>query len=272
MSALKWLGLGAVAALVLAAVVVAVPLTLAGNGSPAAAVPSTSASDPAWGAGNLCTSSLGDPAADFTCVSTQSFSTLWLNLSSYETEHVTETILIVGSFDCINLNFHSFYSTIVINLEGSSYSCPAIGDSNLPSPGLNIAINSEGDSLTINQLGSYYSSNVVVYGTTTFVSAVQYGSHDTTTVTYVGTTAGFATCPSGIVYQREKWSEVSFGSVNTFNTIFVDGSNVAHPPADILYTTTPLAPPDGLAFGTFDSYGVEVTTTSTPPAGTCSYL
>jgi len=148
-------------------------------------------------------------------------------------------------------------------------------------PGVNIAVNSEKDTLNLVQSprtsrchhnGGDYSTNVTVYSRQTFVNATQSpGSQDlNTTVTYIGITAGFGTCPSGITDGRVTWNEVSYGSRNTFSTIFVDGTNVAHLPPNYAYSTEPLGPPDGTSFGWGNLYGNETTTTA--PPGSCHYL
>lgn len=229
---------------------------------------------PAWTSGNLCSSISYPGPGDITCVSlvSQAPNPLWWNFTEVpaKIQGGTVTVDIFGSADCINLNFHSFYTTIVINLFGSVYACASpVGEGAL-APGINIVINSEGDSLTLNQMGSQYDTNLTVYGTTTFVSDTQSGSFDNTTVTYIGWGEKAQVCPSGITDLRVHWSEVSYGSYNTFNTIFVDGTNVVHPPANYAYSTEPLLPPDGMAFGTGDLYGNE--TTQTAPPGTCGYL
>jgi hypothetical protein len=182
------------------------------------------------------------------------------------------TVIVAGSEDCINLNFHSFYTTLVVELAGSSYSCQSFGgpDDSPFVAGVNIAINSEGDSFSLIQEGSFYTTSVTSYGTTTFVSVTQWGSHTNTTVNYIGTTAGFATCPSGITAGRVVWSEVAWGGYDTFNTIFVDGTNVHHAPANYAYSTEPLQPPDGNGWGFDDLYGNA--TTQTAPPGSCAYL
>jgi hypothetical protein len=146
-------------------------------------------------------------------------------------------------------------------------------------PGVNIVINSEGDILNLLSTsgskcssGGDYAANVTIYGTTTVVNSLQSKgtSHITTTITYIGTKPGFSVCPSGITVGRVAWTEVSYGSHNTFNTIFVDGTNVAHVPPNSPYTTQPLAPPNGVSYGSGNLYGNETTTTE--PAGSCQYL
>jgi hypothetical protein len=151
-------------------------------------------------------------------------------------------------------------------------------------PGVNIVVNSESDILNLTQSPSSYhhsrcnnqatpyATNVTIYGTSTVVNAVQSwdSSRLNTTVTYIGTKPGFSTCPSGITYGRVAWTEVSYGSHNTFNTIFVDGTNVAHVPPNSPYATEPLGPPNGISYGSGNLYGDETTTTA--PTGSCQYL
>jgi hypothetical protein len=277
MKLVRWMGIGLVVTFLVAGATVAIPGAAAGIHqflSPSAGMnPSGGSPQPNWNSGNLCTPSV--VGGNTTCVNlvSQSAVPLWYNFSAGEFQGGNVTISIFGSSDCINLNFHSFYTNIVLILYGSTYSCPASSTSGAPvgsGPGVNVAINSEGDTFTLEQLGSVYSTNVTIYGTTTFVSDIQAGSGLVTTVTYIGTTAGFGTCPSGITSGRVMWSEVSYGSYNTFNTIFVNGMNVMHPPANSGYATYPLLPPDGASFGTGNMYGNE--TTQALPPGTCSYL
>jgi len=276
MKIVGWLGIGLIVSFLVAGAAVTIPG--AASGIQSFVMPShgntgsvSAAPQPAWNTGNLCTPS-GLGTADVSCVSLVSAASypLWYNFSAGELQGGTVTVTIYGSSDCINLNFHSFYTTIVVNIYGSHYSCPGTGIDGVAGPGVNVVVNSEGDAFTLNQLGSYYTTNLVTYGTTTYVSTVQDGSYLLTTVTYIGTTAGFGTCPSGITDGRVAWSEVSFGSYNTFSTIFVDGTNVAHAPPNYAYSTEPLLPPDGAAFGFSDLYGNA--TTQTAPTGSCSYL
>ncbi|MGP8075830.1 MAG: hypothetical protein ACLP8Y_03720 [Thermoplasmata archaeon] len=227
--------------------------------------------EPNWNSGNLCDSISYTGPGDVTCVSLVSEAPfpLWYNFSAGTIQGGTVTVVVYGSADCINLNFHSFYSTIVIDLLGSDYSCPATPAS-AGGPGVNVVVNSEGDSFTYDQYGSQYVSNITFYGTTTYASDLMDGSVLNTTVTYIGWSPATNACPSGITDGRVAWSEVSFGSFNTFNTIFVDGTNVAHPPVNYAYSTESLQPPDGNGYGTSDLYGNE--TTQTEPLGACSYL
>jgi len=278
MKVVGWLGIGIVAAVMIGFGVFAMP-------GAATSVQSFLTSDhgnphqpePVWSSGNLCSSITYYGKGDITCTSLISAAPypLWWNFTEVpaETEHGTVTVDIAGSEDCINLNFHSFYTTIVVELAGSDYSCVAFaGSGGVPgSPsGVNIAVNSEGDSFSYIQDGSFYVTNITSYGTTTFASVTQWGSWDNTTVNYIGTNAGFATCPSGITAGRVAWSEVAWGSFDTFNSIFVDGTNVHHAPPNYGYSTEPLLPPDGNAYGYSDLYGNE--TTQTTPVGACAYI
>jgi hypothetical protein len=146
-------------------------------------------------------------------------------------------------------------------------------------PGVNIVVNSESDILNLVSSsqspcknGGDYSVNVTIYGTTTVVNALQTRGTDyvNTTVTYIGTKPGFAVCPSGITVGRVVWTEASWGSHNTFATIFVDGTNIAHVPPNSPYTSQPMAPPGGASYGSDNTYASETTTTA--PAGACQYL
>jgi hypothetical protein len=237
--------------------------------------PAMGSPQPSWNTGNLCTTITYGGPGDVNCVSLVSASPypLWYNFSAGQVQGGTVVVTIQGSTDCINLNFHSFYSTIVVRLLGSDYSCSSsiLGPAAATAPsGVNIAVNSEGDTFNLIQNGSSFSTTLYIYGTTTYVSAVQTGSSLITTTNYIGTKPGFSVCPSGITDGRVSWSEVSYGSFNTFNTIFVDGTNVAHAPPNYAYATYPLLPPDGAGFGFSDLYGNE--TTQTAPVGSCSYL
>jgi hypothetical protein len=150
-------------------------------------------------------------------------------------------------------------------------------------PGVNIVVNSEGDVFNLNQTveqsskcfdegGRGYSTNVTIYGKTIPVTAVQYkGTHDlNTTFTWIGLTAGFAQCPYGTMEGKVSWSETSWGSHNLFATIFVDGTNVVHPPPNTPYSIAPLTPPAGTSYGYHNLYGNE--TTQIAPPGACHYL
>jgi len=276
MKLVGWLGVALVVTFMVGAVIFVFPGAVSGVSSfltPNGGNPHQP--EPTWSSGNLCSSISYPGPGDITCVSLQSDSSvpLWWNFSEVpaETEHGTITVVIYGSSDCINMNFHSFYSAIVIDLKGSDYSCLPFA-AGLPAgttAGVNIVVNSEGDSIAVVQEGSFYALNITSYGTTTFPSIVQWGAELNTTVTYIGTTPGFASCPSGITVGRVAWSEVAFGYHDTFNTIFVDGP-VHMAPTNYGYSTEPLQPPDGNANGVGDLYGNE--TTQTAPAGSCAYL
>ena len=276
MKVIGWLGIGLVVSFMIAAAAFAIPGAVAGHPSlkETTTTPAMSPNQPAWNTGNLCTELTNPGPGDYTCVNLQSAAPvpLWWNFSAGEVQGGTVTVVIYGSADCINLNFHSFYTTIIIELYGSWYSCPAgISPSSVSNtPGVNIAINSEGDSFSLTQLGSYYATDVTIYGTTTYATTVMDGSFLNTTNTYIGTKPGFSVCPSGIVDGRVSWSTVSLGSFNTFNTVFVDGTNTHVAPPNYAYSTEALLPPDGIALGTGDLYGNE--TTQTAPAGSCAYL
>jgi len=275
MKVIGWLGVALVLTTLVAGIVVAVPGIVTGASSfgRGSTVSAASSGDPpAWGSGNLCTPVVGPGPADFTCVNGLSSSPvpLWYNFSApMGIQGGTVLVTIKGSEDCINLNFHSFYSTIVIQLLGSSYSCPTSGGQG-SDPGVNVVINSEGDYVSFEQYGSNYLTNVTTYGTTTIVRDYQYASFTDTTITYIGTTPGFATCPSGITTGRvAQFYGYMTGLDDTFGTTFVNGINVAHPPPNFSHTG-PIYPPDGRGLGTGDTW-VDIGTTTTP-AGVCSYL
>lgn len=275
MKVVVWLGLVFVATVMVAGAALVIPGVVTGSGfSAVSPVSVATSSQPVWNSGNLCGPSgptTGPALGDVTCVSLVSASTvpLWYNFSGGEVENGVINVVVYGSSDCINMNFHSFYSTIVITLKGSSYSCPS--SSGPPDgPGVNVVMNAEGNVVVLYQQGSWYSTSVTMYGTTNYFSTEMDGKGLSTTVTYIGTTAGFTTCPSGITDGRVHWNAVAYGSKDTFSTIFVDGTNVAHPPPNYPYSTEPLLPPDGMGFGMHDLYGNE--TTQTAPLGSCQYL
>ncbi len=277
---------------------------------------STGASEPNWNAGNLCYAyGIGTTKVLCVSTISNAREPLTYNFSAGELLGGTVNVWIYGSNDCVYLNFHSFYTTINIHLLGTGYACktpkssggggggngwdPAVNLYQQPScssspgftwtlgvlwnnqqtscaPGINIAVNSEGDVVNLIQFGSPcqtigdYTANVTVYGTTTVVHDYQNGNNLHTTVTYIGTTAGFATCPSGITVGRVSWTVKSYGNKNEFSTIFVDGTNVAHAPPNQSFKTQPLGPPDGVSYGFGNLYGSE--TTQVTPAGSCQYI
>ncbi len=146
-------------------------------------------------------------------------------------------------------------------------------------PGINVAIVSENDVLNIVQ-GTYshcnnhqggYATNVTVYATTITVNLKQNQDDLNTTVTYIGSSSGFGTCPYKVENGRiAPWSETANGDKDTFNTIFVNQATAKHVPPNSPYTQVALGPPAGVANGNNDVYGNATTTTA--PAGTCQYL
>jgi hypothetical protein len=294
MKRLGWLSVGLVLTIAIAAAASAAPAvatSLKGT-SPSAAI-TASSSEPAWGQGNGCVAPYGTLTVgvvnghqsiycDVTVQGHYNYFTnqitpvyVWWNFTANETQGMILTVQVDGSWDCLNFNFHSFYGTINILLFGTGYYCNPAGGVNAGSsgpsnnPGVNVAINSEGDAVTVIQTGSGYSSNFYVYGTTTSVSFLLGGSELSPTVYYMGITAGFGTCPSGITFGRVYVHGVSGGAYNTLSTIWVDGTNVAAPPANVPYFTIHWWPINGgLAKG--DKLGYEVTQ-SAPSLG-CGYL
>lgn len=277
MKVIGWLGIALVLTTVVAGAVVAIPGIAAGASSfgRSSSVAAASSDPPAWGTGNLCTPVVGPGPADFTCVSDVSSSpvALWYNFSApMGIQGGTVLVQIKGSEDCIYLNFHSFYSTIVIQLLGSFYSCPASGGGSpgATGPGINVVVNSEGDYVSFEQYGSNYATTVTEYGTTSIFRDFQYGSFTTSTFTYIGTTPGFTTCPSGITTGRvAQFYGYMTGLDDTFGTTFVNGVNVVHIPPNFSHTG-PIYPPDGRGLGKGDVW-VDIGTT-TVPTGACEYL
>lgn len=264
---LRWVGVGSLASVVL---VVTIMSMASASTAINPAMGGYLSIQPKWNSGNLCTSLVTNPVAKtVTCTSTYSAdpTPLWYNFSAGEVTGVTFTVYVYGSADCINMNFHSFYSAIVINLIGSEFAC---GGAPGLTPGVNIVVNSEGDTVQVNEIGSSYATNLTSYGATVAPSVFEDGSSLNTTVTYVGWSEETQTCPSGIVDGRVSWSVTQIGSYNTFSTIFVDGTNVVHAPPNYAYSTEPMTPLDGTAFGIGNLYGNE--TTQTAPAGACYYL
>jgi hypothetical protein len=294
MKRLGWLSVGLVLTIAIAAAVSVAPAfaTSQKAGSPAAAVAAPSA-NPAWNTGNacvapdgtmtigtydghpyeLCNVEVSGTSNPFT--GTYDPVNLWWNFNANETQGMIFEVQVFGSVDCLTFNFHSFYGTVDIILMGSQYVCmPSGGTSGIAgqpagAPGVNVAINSEGDNVTVIEAGSAYASMFYVYGTTTSMNFLLGGSILTPTVFFMGITAGFGTCPSGITYGRVYLSAVSGGSYNTLNTVWVDGTNVANPPMNVPYYTIHWWPMDG-GLGTQDYLGFEVTQSA--PANGCSYL
>jgi hypothetical protein len=294
MKRLGWLSVGLVLTIAIAGAVYAAPAvatTISGT-LPSAAI-TASTSEPNWGNGNACSGSNGtisyapeDGHASIYCQVTASGSYnvftgettplyLYWNFTANETQGMIMTVEVYGSVDCLTFNFHGFYGTVNIVLLGSGYYCApsggAVAGGSGPSgnPGVNVAINSEGDAVTVIQAGSGYASDFYVYGTTTSMNFLLGGSELSPTVFFIGTTAGFGTCPSGITFGRTYVHGVSGGAYNTLSTVWVDGTNVASPPANVPYFTVHWWPINGgLSKG--DKLGYEVTQSS-PSAG-CGYL
>jgi len=268
MKVIGWLGVGVVALFMIAGAMFAIPGAAAGVQSFAGmshSTPASASSSVNWNSGNLCVPQ-GLGTKDVTCTSGASGQMLWFNFSSGELQGGLVTVTILGGADCINLNFHSFYTAIVVNLYSSGYICPSgQGAPTATGPGVNIVVNSEGDTFSLIQQGSNYATSVTIFGTTTVSNTLMEGSNDVTTFGFFGTTPGLSVCPSGITSGRVLTSVIATGSFDTFNTYFVDGTNVAHPPPPSSSTML-LLPPDG--WGTGDYW---VTHTVTLPTGSCSY-
>jgi len=295
MKRLGWLSVGLVLTIAIAAagvvVAPAVATSLKGT-SPSAAI-TASGVQPVWNTGNACQAPdgtltvgtvNGHPSmyCDVRAQGTYNYFTgqitpvnLWWNFSANETQGMILTVQVDGSWDCLNFNFHSFYGTVNVLLFGTGYYCaPAGGINSAGAPpsataGVNVVINSEGDCVTVVQTGSGYASNFYIYGTTTSTNFLLGGSLLKPTVFFIGTTAGFGTCPSGITFGRVFVHGVSGGSYNTLSTIWVDGTNVAAPPANVPYFTMHWWPING-GLGTGDKLGFEVTQSA--PSEGCSYL
>ena len=124
-----WVGVGVVATLVVAMAVTVIPGSATGVQSllgVSTSTPSSSTNGPAWNSGNLCGSiSYGPGPGDVNCVSDVSNSPtpLSYNFSAGSVQGGIVNVTIYGSNDCIYLNFHSFYTTLNINLLGSGYKC-----------------------------------------------------------------------------------------------------------------------------------------------------
>jgi hypothetical protein len=266
----KWIGLtlAVVAVMTFAALAAAAPLGAAATPAHSAPAVATPAASPSWNTGNLCSSyttkTLGGDLY-ITCVGDQSDANLWWNFSTPENTviQVTEQ----GSGDCINLNFASFYNTILVTLQGSNYVCPEAG-------GVNIALNSEGDVFILVQEGSHYSVDTFIYSFTVNYNVVMEASYDNDTVYFIGVNDGLGTasqvCPYGTTnglppYNRiAVRSMVALGSYDSLYTVWVDESGGTVSPYTIAWT------PIINGFGVYDTLGYQVTTTV--PAGGCAYL
>lgn len=230
---------------------------------------------PMWNAGNLCTT-VTQAGNIETCTATVSGypghpAVLYWNFTNTPNtvQGNTTNINIEGSWDCIIINIHSFYSTININLLGSFYSCagtPVLGGAVTSS--VNVAINSEGDTFNVQQYGSNYNSTYFVYGTTVPVSLALNGSHDFPTVNYIGTGAGFTPCPWALESKSfvTEVSLLSYGSFNMLNTTWVNGPGYS----GLNHGQTILSWPVMGDYGTHNSLGDTISTTA--PANSCAYL
>lgn len=352
MRRLGWIGIGLIVTVAVVGLVIVVPVASLGLPSAlsvSAAAGSSDSPQPKWNSGNLCNAVFNVPnPGDVQCVSKISDSKvpLWYNFSAGKVKGGVVNVTIIGSHDCIFMNFHSFDTTLNITVLGSGYTCAYFSNGTIsgsPSssaalggdaewaggqgcsggggggwlspdwghgggtsccskgygsggswispdwghgsganvtcgPGINIAINSENDVLNLVQ-GSVshcergrggYATNVTIYATTVVANVVQNQDHLNTTITYIGSSAGFATCPYKYENGRVHWTEVANGNKDTFNTIFVNQAGAKHAPPNSPYSTEPLGPPDGTAVGYNDVYGNETTTTA--PPGTCQYI
>lgn len=278
MKIFAWVGLGVVVAVLIGGSAAAIPGLVLGheNAAPSSSGAVFSTTEPAWNTGNLC-QQLTTVGTVVTCDSYQSASpvNLYWNFSSGEVQGMTFNVVVYGSVDCIIMNFHSFYSTINIDLKGSNYACGGLPD---PQPGVWAAINSEGDTVNIDEQGSSYSSVFYAYGgqahsgaASIGINIVLYGSFLSPNVDFIGLTPGFAVCPSGIVYKTgvTEASEISYGSYNLLNTTWVDGTNNPHAAGLNMAYTTSAFPVSG-DIGNYNLIGTEVT--QTPPVDSCAYL
>ncbi len=300
MKRLGWLSVGIVLSIAVAGAIYATPTiaaTFSGHSTPSAIL-AAGTDDVDWGAGNACSAPYGSlvpttymghivetcdvqvsgtPANPFTGTPGV-YPVVWWNFSAGENFGEIFMVNVIGSYLCVNFNFHGFYGDIDLAIAGSDYLCPSSGGplsvAGAPAQsgglaGVNVAVNSEGDSVSILAQGSDYQSLFYVYGTTSSVNFVLDGSNLQPTIFFIGTTAGFGTCPSGITYGRIVEHAVSLGSKNTLSTIWVDGSNVAYPPVNVPYYTVHWWPING-GLGTGDKLGFEVTQTA--PSEGCGYL
>lgn len=261
---LRWLGVGSAATAIF--VVTIVSLASASAMTPGGNYLQI---QPKWNTGNLCTPTFG-PLRE-ACDSSYSAdpTPLWYNFSAGNVRGVSYWVNVTGSADCIYLNFHGFYGTITINLIGSEFACKSLTGGT--APGVNIVVNSEGDLVTVNEIGSNYVTNLTTYGSTVAPQFLEQGSYLNAWVTYVPWSPSKNACPYGLTYGRSYWTVTQIGSNNVFNTIFVDGTqNVHWASYNYAYSTEPMTPLDGTSFGSNNLYGNE--TTQTVPPGVCQYL
>jgi hypothetical protein len=268
----RWVWLSVAVALTMTFAALAAAAPLGATASPARSTPAVAVPDttPVWNTGNLCssytTATLGGKLY-ITCVGDQSDQNVWWNFSTSENTviQVTEQ----GSGDCINLNFLSFYNTILVTLQGSNYACP-------DQSGVNIVLNSEGDVFIFVAEGSNYAVTTFIYSFTVNYNVVLEASYVYDTVYYIGVNDGLGSgsqvCPYGITsglppYNRiAVRSMVALGSYDTLYTIWVDQSGKGTNVAPYTIAWTPLIN----GFGVYDYLGYEVT--QTVPAGGCAYL
>ncbi len=262
-----WLSVALAVTMTFAAFAAVAPLGSAASPThPAAAV--DPAATPVWNTGNLCTSlttgSMGGETY-ITCIGDQSDQNVWWNFSTPE-----DTVLQVteqGSNDCINLNFASFYNTILLTLQGSNYHCSGTA-------GVNIVINSEGDTVIFTQEASNYHVNTYLYSFTVNYNVILEGSFVVDKVYFIGVNGGLGSasqvCPFGVTNGLPPdnriaiRSTIALGSYDTLSTIWVDASGPTVAPYSIAW----VAAING--FGVYDYLGYQVT--NSPPAAGCSYL
>jgi len=244
-------------------------------GSMSSNMPMLGPPNPGWNTGNLCTTITTVGMVE-TCTSTQSGfpgSPLVLNYNFENTPATAEgwtlNINVEGSYDCLIINVHSFYSTVNLNLDGSFYSCAGtsvLGGAVTSS--VNVAINSEGDTFNVQQYGSNYNATYYVYGTTVPVALALNGSHDFPTVNYIGTGAGFTPCPWALE-SKSFVTEVqllSYGSFNMLNTTWVNGPGYSGLNHGQVISAWPVMGD----YGSHNSLGDTITTSA--PANSCAYL
>ena len=246
------------------AIVPAVATSVQSLTTSATAMPLTGNPQPVWQTGNLCVPN-PDPY-QWNCHSLASDQDLWYNESAYENTGITYIFVIMGSNDCININFHGFDSTVIIKLFGSHYHCASAtgaggpdwyGKSGQTSLGVNVVINGDYDCVRVYEDGSFYASNFYVIGTQTGISFKLFGSHLSPTTYFIGIENGGSVCPSGITYGRTGIARAaSFGSFNTLSTVWITGSDSAHPPTPFSYYTVSWTG----AMGYHDRLGFELET------------
>ncbi len=230
--------------------------------------------NPGWNTGNLCTL-FENTSTSVYCYSGISGTPVAPALVTYNFENTpataegwTTTIEVGGSYDCVVINVHSFYSHINVILDGSNYNCAGVSLSGPLPSGVNFAINSENDTLSIEQKGSDYSSTYFVYGTTVPVSLLLQGSENYPTINYIGTGAGFTPCPWALESKPfvAPVSLITKGSNNLLNLTYVNGPGYSG--LDMGYTVG--AWPVMGDLGTNNAIGTEITTIA--PSDSCGYI